>query len=151
MTIAELGSLGELIAAVATVATLAYLAIQIRANTIVTKSEADRASRAETIETVRLIASSEELTRIFAEGCADPESLNPLEQVRFRFLLSGFIGPLTAAYKEWQLGIADEAELLERLQQSRAVFASPGGQWYWRDRRENYDPAQREYFDSHLS
>ena len=151
MTIAELGSIGELIAAVATVATLAYLAIQIRANTIVTRSEADRASRTETMGTVRLIASSEEITRIFSQGCADPESLNPMEQVRFRYLLSGFIGPLSASYKEWQLGITDEAELLERLQQTRAIFASPGGQWYWRSRRENYERALREYFDTHLS
>ena len=131
-------------------ATLGYLALQIRSNTIVTKSEANRASRAETTATVRLIAGDDSVAQIFMNGLADPESLSPTELVRFRLLLSGFIAPLTAAYKEWKLGISDEHELLERLRQSSVVFSTPGGQWYWRDRRHSYDVEQREYFDAHL-
>lgn len=150
MTIQDLGSLGELIAAVATVATLAYLALQIRRNTIVTRGEADRASRSDTQAMVRLIAGNEGVADIYVRGLQDPQSLTPAARMRFWFVLSLHIAPLSQAYKDWRLGISSERELLERIQQSRAVFQTPGGRSYWQERRDSYEPHQREFFDEHL-
>ena len=150
MTIQDLGSLGELIAAIATVVTLAYLALQIRRNTIVTKGEADRASRSDTQAMVRLLAGSSDVADLYVRGMADPQSLTPQELMRFRFVLSGFIAPLSQAYKDWRLGISSERELHERIAQTRAVFQSPGGRLYWQERRDSYEADQRAFFDEHL-
>ena len=151
MTIQDLGSLGELVAAIATIATLAYLALQIRKNTIATKSEADRASRTEFLAFARLIVGDENVAKIYMQGLADPNSLTPEELVRFRFLLSGFMMQMVQAYKEWKLGVSDEQELLQRIEQSKDIFRAPGGQLYWQDHRESVDSRQREYFDSHFT
>ena len=151
MTIQDLGSIGELVAAIATIATLAYLALQIRKNTITTKSEADRASRTELLAFSRLIVGDENVARIYTSGLADPNSLTPEELVRFRFLISGFMMPLIQAYKEWKLGVSDEQELLQRIEQMKIVLLTPGGQLYWQGHRETADHRQREYFDSHFT
>ena len=150
MSIQDLGSIGELIAAVATVATLAYLALQIRKNTVVSKGEADRASRSDTQAMVRMIAENESVADVFLRGLAAPESLTPGEHMRFRFMLSGFIAPLSQAYKDWRHGISSERELLERIEQTRAVFQTPGGRLYWQERRDSYEDQQRKFFDDHL-
>ena len=99
---------------------------------------------------LRLIAGDEGVADIYVRGMADPQSLTPGELMRFRFALSGFIAPLSQAYKDWRLGISSERELLERIEQSRAVFQTPGGQWYWQERRDLYEVQQREFFDDHL-
>jgi hypothetical protein len=151
VTIQDLGSIGELVAAIATIVTLAYLALQIRKNTITTKSEADRASRTELLAFSRLIVGDENVARIYTQGLADPNSLTPEELVRFRFLISGFMMPLIQAYKEWKLGVSDEQELLQRIEPMKSVFLTPGGQLYWQGHRESTDHRQREYFDSHFT
>ena len=151
MTIQDLGSIGELVAAIATIATLAYLAIQIRSNTVVSKAEASRASRVEATANVRLIAGDEGLVRILLAGIAEPESLSPTDALRFRFLLGLFIGPISQAYREWRLGIAEEKEVLERLRISRSVLQTPGGRWYWRQLSGDYDSDFRQYFESHCN
>ena len=100
--------------------------------------------------TVRLIAGDDDLARIFLEGLADPASLSPIEAFRFRFLLGAFTAPITQAYNEWRLGISDEREVLERFQQSRSIFSTPGYRWYWHDQRASYDSERREYFEAHF-
>ena len=150
MTIEDLGSIGELVAAIATIATLAYLAIQIRGSTLVSKSEANRASRVEATANVRLIAGDEDLARILLAGIADPESLSPTDALRFRFLLGLFIGPISQAYREWHLGIAEEAEVIERLQISQSILQTPGGKWYWRQQSADYDPELRQYLENYF-
>ena len=150
MTIQDLGSIGELVAASATIATLAYLAIQIRSSTLVSKSEANRASRVEATANVRLIADNEDLARILLAGIADPESLSPTDALRFRFLLGLFIGPISQAYREWHLGIAEEAEVIERLQISQSILQTPGGKWYWRQQSADYDPELRQYLENYF-
>ncbi len=154
VTIQDLGSIGELVAAIATIATLAYLAIQIRSSTLVSKSEANRASRVEATANVRLIAGDEDLARILLAGIADPESLGPADALRFRFLLGLFIGlfigPISQAYREWHLGIAEEAEVIDRLQISRSILQTPGGKWYWRQQSADYDPEFRQYLESYF-
>jgi hypothetical protein len=100
---------------------------------------------------VRLIAGNADVARILTSGLANPDALTPEELVRFRFLLSGYIAPLSQAYKDWRLGISSERELLERTEQTRALFRTPGGRLYWQERREFYAADQRAFFDSHFA
>ena len=92
MTIQDWGSLGELIAAVATVATLIYLALQIRANTIVSKAEARRATRVAAGGVSLAIVENGEVARIFRAGLGDPSKLEPEEWIRFSFLIGQLVG-----------------------------------------------------------
>jgi len=83
-------------------------------------------------------------------GIAEPDSLSPTDSLRFRFLLGLFIGPISQAYREWQLGIAEEAEVIERLQISRSILQTPGGKWYWGQQSADYDPEFRQYLESYF-
>ena len=64
MTIQDLGSVGELVAAIATVVTLVYLAIQIRSNTIATRSAAAQSVHEAFTTWYRLLAADVSLGRL---------------------------------------------------------------------------------------
>ena len=151
MTIGELGSIGELVAAVATVVTLAYLALQIRGSTVATKAEARRAVRSDSSHTFGLIAADPDLARILMAGLVDLNSLEPIDAIRFRFLMAEFVSHIEATWKEWQSGAGDEEEVRDIVGKSKAMLASPGGREWWGQNSQLYKPAFRDYIDSRLN
>ena len=150
VTIEQLGSIGELIAAIATIATLAYLARQIRASTIATQSEARRAVRSDSSQSVRLIVSDPDVTRVLLAGLADYESLERHDAVRFRFLLSEFMSHIEAAFREWQHGTGTEAMLRDAVEKNAPLLASPGGRSWLRENEWLYDAEMVRYTRSVL-
>ena len=131
MLIQDLGSVADLIAAVVTIITLIYLAIQIRENTKAVRSEASRSIRSDGAETFRLIAADPDVASIFIRGLSDPESLDPVENVRFTFLISEFYSLIESAYREWKLGVGQETDVQKLVMQCHKILNTPGGVYWW--------------------
>ncbi len=150
MTIQELGSIGELIAGVATVVMLAYLALQIRGNTIATRAEARRNYRSDTSQTTRLVASDADVARILMDGLTDPGKLEPIEAFRFRFLLADYVSAIESAWKEWQMGSADEEEVLTIIMSTKTLLLTPGGRHWWQQNRSLFKMGFCDYLESQI-
>ena len=150
MTIEQLGSIGELIAGVATIAMLAYLALQIRGNTVATRAEARRANRSDSSHTTRLIASDAEVAKILMEGLRDPAKLEPIDALRFRFLLADYIFGIECIWKEWQMGAGDEEEVLDVLEQNKGLLLTPGGRYWWKQNRSSFKSGFCDYIESRI-
>jgi hypothetical protein len=139
MTIEELGALGELIAAIATIATLLYLARQIRNSNITNRAQARRAIRADSSHTMQLIASDEDVARIFMSGLAHPESLSTADGLRFRFLLADLFAPVESAWREYTMGAGEYSDVSAQLRYSREIFRTPGARFWLEQNKELYD------------
>ncbi len=151
MTIQDWGSLGELIAAVATVATLIYLALQIRANTIVSKAEARRATRVAAGGVSLAIVENGEVARIFRAGLGDPSKLEPEEWIRFSFLMGQLVGAISAAFDEVDYGVLSEDSISNQKVLIKQFLPTPGGQKFWQQFGPTYPDEFREFVRGLLS
>ena len=88
MSFQDLGSIADLNAATATVITLVYLALLIRENTNAVRSESSRSIRSDGGQTFRLIAADPGLASLLNRELSDPKPLDPVELIRFNFLIS---------------------------------------------------------------
>ena len=145
MTIQDIGSLGELIAAVATVATLIYLAVQIRANTIVSKAEARRASNLISSGVNLAIVKDSDVARIFGTGLGDVSKLDQEEWVRFSFLMGELVGTRAAMYDEVSAGILSEEDFENQTVILTQFLATPGGRKFWQQFGPSFPKGFREF------
>jgi len=125
VTIQDLGSLGELVAAIATVFTLAYLALQIRQNTRTLEQASERATIEDSSRWRSKLIQSPEIANLYRKGTLEPESLDPIEKLRFRMLMDEL-------FYHWQ----SEHKNRPDSQQGHVMFigptlATPGGAQYW--------------------
>ena len=150
MTIEQLGSIGELLAAIATMATLIYLAIQIRGSNAATRAEARRSMDLDSNETVRVIASDPDLTKVFLLGLSRPESLSREDSFRVRLLMSHFFTLQDTGWKEVRLGTMTEQELAESVNRSRPWIESPGGIWWWQANASIFSDDFKKYIEKEV-
>lgn len=152
MTIQDFGSIGELIGAIATIATLLYLASQIRGNTVAMKAEARRAARLDVSAAGRLIAASDGTAEVFLQGLADPSALSATQKVRFQFLIAEIVfGILETQEREWRMGTSDREDLDVTCRHIAPFLSSPGGQWFWKNHRQEYAAEFQEFIDVQLA
>ena len=146
MSIQDLGSIGEFVAAIATLATLVYLAIQIRQNTKQVE-EGTRATRAaavssglELINTNRLaIYRDREVAELWAQGLEDPDSLDPIDQLRFRLVFSNALDAQFNNYSQTkESGFSPEQWDDAHASTTHRILSSPGGKWFWQNFSSEY-------------
>ena len=87
MTLSELGSLGELVGGIAVIGSLIYLATQVRQATQWQRIESFQGALGRVNDWHRSIATNGDVARIYLDGCADFNSLDPAERARFHSLL----------------------------------------------------------------
>ena len=127
-----LGAIAELLGAIAVFLTLVYLAHQIRQNTKAVRSTAVDASINTVMGVRSLIAQDAELADILLRGNADPDSLNPTEQVRHMVLLSNIVWGAWNVYS--QAKYADTGVWESQLAVMRRVLNTPGGKRFLEER-----------------
>ncbi len=151
MTIQDLGSIGELIAAIATLATLAYLAIQIRQNTRSVRS-ATSASVAESLSRwTETIGSQRDLARLWMQGMADPEQLDPEAKLQFSLLCFTYARRLENAFYQHSAGFLDPDHWQTTQRVLKIFFGSPGGKRWWQDSRSRFSDRFAQFIDREIS
>ncbi len=146
------GAVGEILGALAVFVTLAYLAVQIRQNTIATKSAAVQGMTTAAQNTALAAASSKESASVWLRGKADVESLDDAERQQYRLLLVSQIIATDTLYWSYRQGNLDR-ELWERQSNwMRGYLQLSGGVETWQDMRQagSITPSFVEYVEEHF-
>jgi len=142
VSIQDLGSIGELLAAIATLATLIYLARQIRQSTDVLEQAARRAVVEDASHWRQNLIQHADVAELYRRGTHDPESLDPVERLRFTILLDNLFDHW---FFQWDSGrgFADVSR-----HDIAAAMQMPGIAAYWQRRQARFLTPFREYVDS---
>ena len=138
MTLEDLGNLGDFVGGLAVIATLLYLAIQIRQNTRILRTSAERA--ADPIAAMTLSAQNAENAAVYHKGLANLRELSPEERTHFYLLMSASFYVLHQGYRAYQLGTLSEATWKSQTYAVKFYAAQPGVRsWWGRQGRELFD------------
>jgi hypothetical protein len=150
MTIQDWGSVGELVAAIATVVTLVYLAIQIRSNTIATRSAAAQSVHEAFTTWYRLLAADGSLGRLLTQGLRNYSSVPEADKPRFVAVCMAFSFCAQDAFIKWRQGSLSP----ELWRGWELVFMnlvhSPGGKEFWDERGYLFGDRFREHVEKDL-
>ncbi len=145
-----IGAIGEIIGALAVFLTLVYLALQIRQNTKAIQASAIDSGISKLNDVRESLYENGDLTRIYIQGIAQPADLDKESRVRFRLLLHSILLAISNIYSQtiytglslstWE----SQLVILER------IFDSPGGRWFWKEYRLEFEESFREKVDEIL-
>jgi hypothetical protein len=151
MTIQDLGSLGEFVAAIATVATLAYLAIQVRQNTRALRSATFESISEQMAQNVQPLLNNGDLAELVLKGYADPDAMDPAEQIRFHALMLASIRRMESVYIQEQIGSL-EPELARGFELSLlTLLQNAGAARWWSTAKATFSPRFVEHVDRWLA
>ncbi len=143
-----IGAVAELLGALGVIATLGYLAIQIRQNTISTRTSSYQAVVAAIAEFSRELGLDGDAARIFSSGARDYNSLSPEERPRFDFLTASLFRNYENIFYQHKEGAIDEALWAGWSSRIRATFATPGLKAWWRSWSFGYSADFAAYLES---
>lgn len=150
-----LGAIGEIVGAVGVIATLVYLAYQIRQNTIQleqsilsARASAVNASQVTLRENRQSIFEDAEMAEIFFRGNNCPETLNEIEQLRYRLLMQNVTEAMLEIFSQTAItNFSPETWESQGRTLVLRVMGTPGGHWFWRAFSDNYPEAFRQAVD----
>jgi hypothetical protein len=134
------GALAELLGAVAVVLSLVYLGAQVRGSTRQAKRDASRDLAVRISEISIAVSASREMGELLLVGGGSYESLDRVDEVRFRALMNALFRGLEQQYLLHREGALDD-EAWTAVDNLIGDFASlPGVQRYFADRGQWYVP-----------
>lgn len=146
-----LGAIAELLGAAAVFITLVYLALQIRQNTKAVRASAMHASVTHIAELRRDVYSDGEMADIYMRGGIAPESLNPVEQTRYRTLVHNMMMSQVNTYAQVRYADLPEDSWTSQAPIIRRVLGNPGGRWFWKSFSHEFDEHFRDEIDAILA
>jgi hypothetical protein len=154
-----IGAIGEIIGAIGVIATLGYLAYQIRQNTAQLEQN-ERTSIAAAVsvsatnyrENRRYIYTSKEVAAIVLKGMSDPESLDEIDQYRFRLIIQNTMDALWDLYSQTvNTDFSPETWKSQGVGLVKRVFTTNGGGGFWTNHRDEYTEEFRTEIDRILN
>ena len=154
-----IGAIGEIIGAMGVIATLGYLAYQIRQNTAqLEQNERTAVAAAVSVsatnyrENRRHIYKSRDVATIVLQGMSDPNSLDEIDQYRFRLIIQNTMDALWDLYSQTVItGFSRETWETQGAGLVRRVFTTNGGSWFWINHRNEYTEEFRAEVDQILN
>jgi hypothetical protein len=136
------------LAAIAVAFTVVYLAIQIRSNTLATRSQTYYLATTALAEAAVILASSEEMARIYRIGLSSPDDLE--EDDYFRFAMYGIsqFRRYENIFFQYRSGLIDDDFWTGHSDNILWFFHRPGIQTWWKDKRLTYSTSFREFLES---
>ena len=138
----------NIVATVAVALTVVYLAIQVRASTRATYSQTYQAAVAALGDMAAIVGESKEKSRIYADGMAGPDKLDPDEYLQFAYLGISLFRKYENAYFQYKSGMIDDEFWDGHRDNLLWFFHRPGTQRWWKERRLGFSKAFREYLES---
>ena len=144
------GAIGEIVGALAVFLTLIYLALQIRQNTKAVQASAADASISKVTNVRQSMYENAEVSRIYVQGLADPDDLDDESRTRFRLLMHNILMSVSNIYSQTRFaGLPVSTWESQKVVLTRIV-TSPGGRWFWKEYRLEFEDAFREQVDELL-
>jgi hypothetical protein len=142
-----LGNIGDLLGGVGVFVTLIYLAVQIRQNTIASRSEAYQAAVVATSAWTQDVGTDSDSTRILQAGIYDHESLGPLEQAQFSLMLAAFFRNLENIHFQFASGAIDENLWAGWANRIATLAGGPGVQAWWEISKDSFSQSFQDVVD----
>ncbi len=146
-----IGAIGEIVGALAVFLTLVYLALQIRQNTKAIQASAVDASISKLTVVRESLYESGELTRVYIKGQAHPDELDEESRVRFRLLVHSILLSLANVFIQTSYTGLSLSTWESQLVVLKRIITSPGGRWFWREYRLEFEESFREIVDEVLT
>ncbi len=146
-----IGAIGEIVGALAVFLTLVYLALQIRQNTKAIQASAVDASISKLTVVRESLYESAELTRVYIKGQAHPDELDEESRVRFRLLVHSILLSLANVFIQTSYTGLSLSAWESQLVVLKRIITSPGGRWFWREYRLEFEESFREIVDEVLT
>ncbi|NNE79257.1 MAG: hypothetical protein HKN18_03200 [Silicimonas sp.] len=140
--------MSSIVGSVAVSLTVVYLAIQVRASTRATYSQTYQTAVAALGDMAAIVAESKEKSKLYAEGMADPESLDDDEYLQFAYLGISLFRKYENAYFQYRSGMIDNEFWDGHRDNLLWFFHRPGTQRWWSERRLGFSKSFREYLES---
>ncbi len=150
MTIFELGALGEFVGAIAVVFTLIYLSLQIRRNTKAVQASAVDVSISRANDVRESMYENAEVSRIYMQGLTHPEELDEESRLRFRLLIHNVLLAGSNIYSQTSFAGLSLSTWEAQLTLLKRVITSPGGRWFWKEYRLEFEETFRGQIDKIL-
>ncbi len=145
-----IGAIGETIGALAVFLTLAYLVLQIRQNTKAIQASAVDSGIGKVNDVRKSLFENGDLTRIYIQGIAQPADLDEESRIRFRLLLHNILLSISNVYSQTSYTGLSLSTWESQLVILERIINSPGGRWFWKDFRLEFEKSFREKVDEIL-
>jgi hypothetical protein len=153
------GAIGEIVGAIGVIVTLGYLGFQIRQNTAqLEQSErtaiaaAVSASATNYRENRRHIYTSRDVAAVVMKGMADFDSLDDVDQYRFRLIIQNTMDALWDLYSQTVItAFSPETWETQGVGLVKRVFTTGGGRQFWMNFRDEYSNEFRTEVDRILN
>lgn len=146
-----IGAVGEILGALAVFCTLVYLAVQIRQNTNAVRASGVDAAISKVNDVREALFSNEQLTKIYVQGSKDPESLDEEAIFRYRLLVHNILLAESNVYAQYTLTGLSESNWETQLLIVIRVISTPGGTWFWKNHKYEFEVTFRKEVDDALS
>ncbi len=137
-----------LLATIAVVVSVVYLAAEIRQGTRATHSQTYQAATLSLAEMAGIVAGNRDLSRIYAEGQHDPDSLTKEEYYQFVYLGLSRFRRYENIYFQYENGLIGEEFWQGHRENLVYFFHQPGFQKFWSERRLGFSRGMREFLES---
>ena len=144
------GAIGEIIGALAMFLTLVYLATQIRQNTKAVQASAVDASISKVSGVRQSMYENAEICGIYMRGMADPDDLDEESRTRFRLLMHNILLSISNVRSQTSLAGLSPSTWESQLVTLTRFVTSPGGRWFWKEYRLEFEDTFREQIDTIL-
>ena len=136
------------VATLAVTMSVIYLAIQVKTSTKATNSQTYQFATQALGEMASLIGVSKDLSHIFVDGMADPDSLDKEEYYQFSYLQISLFRRYENIFYQWQSGMIDEDFWSGHRNNLLWFYFQPGTQRWWNERRKGFSDRFRSFLDN---
>lgn len=138
----------SIVGTIAVTVTVFYLAVQVRASTKATYSQTYQTAVAALGDMAAIVGESKEKSKLYADGMADPDKLDPDEYLQFAYLGISLFRKYENAYFQYRSGMIDDEFWDGHRDNLLWFFHRPGTQRWWKERRLGFSKSFREYLES---
>jgi hypothetical protein len=142
-----LGAIAELVGAAGVIATLGYLAVQVRQNTISTRTSSYQAVVEAISDWSRAMGLTPGAAALFVKGNLHLESLSSEERAQYNFIQTSLYRNFENIFYQHEQGAIDEIVWDGWSYRIRSNFAAPGIQTWWAANRPSYSAPFRRFLE----
>lgn len=145
MSIEALGNIGDFLGGIGVIVTLIYLAIQIRHNTIATRTDSYQAVITSASNWSREMSLNAEIADILMRGGRDYEALESLERMRYNLAISSFFRNMENLHSKYRNGAVDEDVWLGWANRTHTFVIAPGTKQWWSHNASAFSPEFQQF------
>ena len=140
--------ISQIVAAVILVLSVIYLALQVRQNTSAMRLSNFQAVSISWANVLGALVNNEEVTDIYRRGLFEQDTLNEIEQIRFRSLGMLILRMFHECFEEHQEGGVRQPRWESSQRASLDVMQTPGMQILWSSRKHWFPDDFQVYMDN---